>query len=317
MNIQDVYSRITFKIGTPDDTSGRSVNPQVTNKVLLNELLDQLRSYANITKGIQDVYSFPLNRNTTFVVAPPLALRSRAYFYAYIIVNGAIFPMDFRGQKDVYPNFRVNPIYGITNWLMPFNQGNTRYFGIYPSNSTNAKTTTLTSGINTTTTTIPVTSTAGFINNFGKITIGSEVLMYQYKDATNFYGCIRGDEMSTAASALSNATVTQNNVILFYSRLPQTFAAETDGTISAATLAKVLEPCDEHMEGIIKMVSYNLLSKIDPQRAQQYKGDAILLYSEYEKDIEKGYARNRQNINVRDPYSINESGNAFGTNMMF
>lgn len=307
MNIQDVYSAITFRIGTPDDTSGRAANPQVTNKVLLFELLTQLRSYANITKGIQDFYSFPLNRNTSFVPAPPLALRSRSYFYAYVVVNGAIFPIDFRNARDVYPNFRINPMNGITNWFMPFSMGKSTYFGVYPTSSTSAQTTTLTAGISAAATTIPVVSTAGYINNFGKITLGTEKIMYEYKDATNFYGCIRGDELTTAASALISATVTQNNVILLYSRLPVPFAAESDGSISANTLAMILEPPDEHMEGIIKMVSYNLLSKINTERAQQYKGDAILLYGEYEEDIRKGYARNRQNVNVRDPY-FNETG---------
>ena len=177
MNISDVYSRVTFKIGTPDDTSGRASNPQVTNKVLLNELLDQLRSYANITKGIQDIYSFSLNRNTSFVQAPSLALRSRGYFYAYIVVNGAIFPMDFRGARDVYPNFRINPNNGITNWFMPFNMGKQTYFGVYPANSTNAQTTTLNGNVGLADTTITVASTAGFIHNFVKITIGTEVIM--------------------------------------------------------------------------------------------------------------------------------------------
>ena len=317
MNIQDVFDKVTFNIGTPDDTSGRSQNPQVTNKTLLFELLTQLRSYANITKGIQDIYSVPLNINTTFITAPPLALRSRAYFYCYVVVNGAIFPIDFRGQRDVYPNFRVNPINGITNWLMPFNMGKQQYFGVYPASSTSAKITTLTSGIGSTDTTIPVTSTAGFMHNFGKLTIGTEVIMYEYVDATHFYGCVRGDEMSTAVSHLSSANVTQNNLIIFYSRLPVPFAANSDNSIPAGVLTQILEPPDEHMEGIIKMVSYNLLSKINPERADMYKGDAILLYGEYEKDIRKGYGKNRQNVNVRDPYQSNEGGAPYGTNLMW
>jgi len=200
---------------------------------------------------------------------------------------------------------------------MPFNMGKSTYFGVYPSNSTNAQTTTLTADITVSDTTIPVTSTAGFIARFGKLTIGSEKIMYEYKDATNFYGCIRGDEMTTAAVALSGATVTLNNIMLFYSRLPVPFAAETDNSISASTLAHVLEPCDEHMEGIIKMTVYNLLCKIDAGRANQYKGDAMILYQQYEKDITKGYGKNRQNVNVRDPYGISEAGTPFGTNLIY
>ena len=200
MLVSDVYDRITFKVGTPDDSSARATNPQVTNTVLLNELYDQLRSYANITKGIQDVYSFSLGPQISFIAAPTLALRSQGYRFAYIIINGVIYPMDFRGARDVFPNFRVNPVNGITNWIMPWNAGHTQYFSGFPNNATTVLTTTLTSGISASDTTIPVVSTSGQIHNFGRITIGSEKILYEYIDATNFYGCTRGIEQTTAAT---------------------------------------------------------------------------------------------------------------------
>lgn len=316
MILQDVYSEIVFKIGTPDDTSARSANPQVSNQRILAELLSQMRSYARVTKGIQDIYSVALDRNTPFFPAPTLALRSRAYFFCYVVVNGAIFPIDFRGPKSVYPNFRINPMNGITNWLMPFNMGHTTYFGAYPANSTDAKTTTLTGDVGLSDTVINVASTAGFLNTFGKVTIDSEVIMYSSITPTTLVGCVRGDEMSTPATHSSTTIVTQNNLIMFYSRLPIPFAANSDNTISSQTLNMVLEPCDEHMEGIMKAAEYNLLNKINPQRAESYKIDAVALYVDYADDIEKAYARNRQNVNVRNPYSSNESGVPFGNNLL-
>jgi hypothetical protein len=315
MLLSDAYSRIVWKLGSPDDTSGRAINPQVSNKMVLFELYDQMVSYANITKGIQDVFSFSQNKNITFVSAPSLALRSKGYFYGYVIVNGTRFPFDFRGGKDVFTVFRTAPISGIINWVMPWNAGHSQYLSGFPKSSSDAKTTTLSADITATSTTITVASTSGFVADFGRVTIGTEKILYQYKDDTHFYGCQRGVEQTTAAIHSSGDTLTENNVILLYSRLPVYFEAESDDTISAATQALVLEPCDEHMEGIIKSTTYNLLMKIDIERAAAYKVDKDVLYSQYEKDIRSGYARSRMNVNIRDAYFGSEAGIAYGTNL--
>jgi len=321
MLVSDAYSRITFKVGTPDDTSNRAVNAQVTNRVILAELQDQLRSYANLTKGIHDVFSFSQNQGTTFVQAPTLALRSQGYFFGYVIVNGVRFPFDFRGEKDALNTFRTAPLMGIINWVMPWNAGHTQYLTSFPKSSTNAKTTTLSSGINSTDTTIPVASTAGMMADFGRITIGSEKILYQYKDATNFYGCVRGVEQTMASSHSVSATVTENNIVLMYARLPESIelTSPSSDAIPAGTLAQVLEPCDEHMEGIIKVTVYNLLNKIDSERAKAYvigfdEYGIPLIYNKYKNDIKKGYAKSRMNVNVRDPF-LNEMGQAYGTNL--
>lgn len=316
MNVSDAYTRIVWDIGTPDDTSARAVNPQVSNTIILIKLLNQLRTYANVTKGIQDIYSFSLNQQISFIAAPTLALRSRGYMFAYIISNATIFPMDFRGQREVFPNFKVNPVNGITNWIMPWHAGHAGYLSGYPNTSISALTTTLSSGINDTVTTIPVVSTSGQIHNFGRLTIESEKILYEYTDSTNFYGCVRGVEQTIAASHSSGKTVTQNNVFLFYSRLPVSFAAESDDTISAATLAQILEPCDEHMEGIIKATIWNLLMKTDIDRATLYKADFEAMYEQYRKDIASGHARNRQNVNIRSPFG-HEMGIPYSSNLLY
>lgn len=319
MILSDAYNRIVFKVGTPDDTSGRAINSIVKNKTLLDELYDQIKSYANITKGIQDVYSFALNQNIYFVQAPTLALRSRGYFYAYVIVNATIFPMDFRGSSDVYQNFRVNPVNGITNWIMPWNAGHSQYLAAFPANSSSALTTTITANISASDTTIPVASTSGMISRNGRVTIGSEKILYVYTDSTNLYGCVRGVEQTTAATHTSGDTVTENNVFILYSRLPidTTISTADNNVISAALLATTLDPCDEHMEGIIKATVYNLLLKIDRARAADYKIDSTELYEKYAKDISAGYARNRMNVNIRSPYPGNESGVPYGTNLLY
>jgi len=305
------YKRVVFKIGSLDDTSARAINPQVSNQTILSELNDQLTMYANITKGIRDMYSFSLAPNVSFIEAPPLALRSKGYLFVYIITNGVIRPMDFRGIRDVYSTFTTTTS-GITGWIMPWNAGHKQYLSGFPNNSTSILTTTLTADITADVTTIPVVSTAGQISHLGRLTIGDEKLMYEYKDATNFYGCTRGIEQTTAAVASSGDTVTQNNVIIQYARLPVSVELDDsyDNVIPDSLLDLELDPCNEHMEGIIKSTVYNLLLKIDIDRAAAYKTDAVLLYGIYSKDIEKGYAKNKQTVNIRD-------ANSFGTSMLY
>jgi len=317
MLISEALRRINFRVGTLDDISGRAVNPILSNRIILDALYEQMSKYALITKGIEDVYSFPLNTNTPIVAAPPLALRSEAYFFAAVIQTGVIFPIDMKSPRDVFPIFRINPMSGVTNWVMPWYAGDKRYLSMFPMKSTSANTTTLTTTIGNTDTTLVVASTAGFINNSGRITIDSEKIEYQYKDATHFYGCIRGTETTTAAVHTATATITENNFFLFYSRLPQTFTPLDDNFIELAILNHALEVVEDHMEGVLDATAYKLLTKIDQARAETYKNDYEELFAQYAKDIKKGSWRGRLGANVRDPMTVNESSIPFGGNFIY
>jgi hypothetical protein len=67
--------------------------------------------------------------------------------------------------------------------------------------------TTLNGGINNSVTTITVVSTTGF-DSKGTITIGSEDIFYTGKTSTQFTGCTRGYNSTSAASHLTGAAVT-------------------------------------------------------------------------------------------------------------
>lgn len=317
LNVTEAVRRIRFKTGTIDDITNKSINTLFSNQAVIDELNTQLAEYARITKGIQDVYSFPLAKNTPFVQAPQYALRSEAYHFIGYISKGTIFGMDMRGIPEVYNTFRYSPMAGIANWVMPWSAGKSQYFNIFPTTGTAPCATTLTSGINASVTTIPVASTVGFVNNHGRITIGTEKILYTYKDATNFYGCVRGMEMTTAAAHLTSDAVTENNIFLHYSRMSAPLTVEADGTLSSATGAIVLDPCEEHMIGIINAASYYLILKIDAGRAVPYKIDSEKLYNEYKLEILRGYYDGRQGTGVRDPFPSFESGNAFGGNLFY
>jgi len=70
-------------------------------------------------------------------------------------------------------------------------------------------TTTLNGGINNSVTTITVTSTSAFPSS-GRIDIDTELITYTSKNATQFLGCTRGANGSTAASHSTGATVTNS-----------------------------------------------------------------------------------------------------------
>ena len=316
MKLYEALRRINFKIGTLDDITGRAINNIVETRYIIDELNTQMFQYANKTKGIRDTYSTIINHNEPIIKAPKNALRSCSYLFGEVIVDGKIFPLDVRGTNNVLNNFTVNPYTGITSWLMPFAQGKTQYFGAYPTSSTSAKSTVLTKELLSTDTEIEVLSTKGFIRNFGRLKIGTETIMYQYCDDVKFYGCIRGIEGTKAENYDIGTQVTHCNLILYYAKLPEKIEVYDDNFVSNETLNKELEIVEEHLEGIIKIVAYNLILKLDNTRAAQYKIDSEELFAQYETDIRKGYENIRKGANVRSPY-MSQSGYPAYTNLQY
>ena len=316
MKLFEALRRINFKIGTLDDITGRAINNIVETRYIIDELNTQMFQYANKTKGIRDTYSTAINYNEPIIKAPKNALRSCSYLFGEVIVDGKIFPLDVRGTNNVLNNFTINPYTGITSWLMPFAQGKQQYFGAFPTNSTSAQKTVLTKELLPTDTTIEVLSTKGFIRNFGRLKIGAETIMYQSCDDTKFYGCIRGIEGTKADNYDLATDVTHCNLILYYAKLPEKIEVYDDNFVSQETLNKELEIVEEHLEGIIKIVAYNLILKLDNTRASQYKVDADELFNQYETDIRKGYENIRKGANVRNPY-ISQAGYPAWTNLQY
>lgn len=318
MKLYEALRRINFKIGTLDDITGKAINNIIETRYIIDELNTQMFQYANKTKGICDTYSTQLDINRPFIKAPDNALRSESYLFGQLIVNGKIFLLDVRGKNDVLNNFTVSPFQGITSWVMPFAQGKEQFLGAFPTNSTSASVTKLTKSISAEDTTIEVESTKGFIKTFGRFQIATEKVMYEYCDDTHFYGCVRGIEGTQAISWSASAygpIVTHCNLILYYARLPEKIVVYDDNFVSQETLNKELEITEEHMEGIIKIVAYNLILKLDNTRASQYKIDSEELFNQYEADIRKGYSKIRKGANVRSPYFA-QSGQPLYTNLI-
>jgi hypothetical protein len=79
--------------------------------------------------------------------------------------------------------------------------------GLWGGIVTPATTTTLNGGIDAVVTTITVNSTSAFPTS-GRLDIGTELITYTGKTATDFTGCVRGANGTTAASHLTGAVVT-------------------------------------------------------------------------------------------------------------
>jgi len=317
MKINEALRLINFRVGTLDDISGRAVNPIINNRTILLVLYEQMVKYARRTKGIEDVYSTQLNTNQPIIKAPSLALRAEPYFYVGVTQNGAIFPCTMKKPTDVFPIFRFNPISGITNWLMPWYSGKDKYFNDFPMKSGSGKTSTLTNDISAVDTTITVSSTTSYVKNNARVTIDNEKILYGRLDATHFYDCVRGMEATDAAAHTAGTTVYENNLVLFYSRLPLPIVPTDDNFIDKSILNRELEIVEEHLEGILDATAYKLLLKIDMERANAYKMDYDIVFEEYKKEIKSGAYRGSLGASIRQPFNINESGTPYGANLMY
>lgn len=101
------------------------------------------------------------------------------------------------------------------------------FIRVWPTPTVSADTTTLSAGVGATDTTIPVNSTSGFPKT-GHIKIDSEEIRYYDADATSFKQAVRGVGGTTAASHMLGATVTEQNLRLFYYKSPTAMSVDTD-----------------------------------------------------------------------------------------
>lgn len=297
MLLSDVIDRINTAIA--DEDSIKATNDPFTNKRVVNQLKSALDMYANITKGIEGIYSTIFNMNSRTVSAPTDGIRSQVYRFAYVWRDGQKFPIMHKDLNYVSSVYRFDTNSGIPTCFNVWNNE----ISIYPTNSDNAKTTTLTQNITESDTTITVATTNGFPDINGRLTIGNEKIKYASKTDTTFIGCLRGNEQTTATTHITGDSVTHNNFELFYRKKHFEISVDANDTISETDLAKEMEIPDEHIEPIIDMVAYRLLILIDDYtRADRYKIDAQVFYEEAKNDIEKGYTDISKGLMIGSAY---------------
>lgn len=296
MKVREVIERISFNVSTLYDLSGKSSNNLFDNKNIVYQLKTALDKYASFTLAIEAIYSFPMSTTTLTVPAPTDALRTQTYKLIVIYVDGRQYFIDMVSLRDKtqFPY----PINSIPRWMIPFE--NDLY--VYPQSGNSPASTKVRSKISITDTTIPVDSTASFIQNAGRVTIGSEKIKYGYLDSTNFYNCSRGIEDTTAVSHIKGESVQENNCHIFYYKKHFTIPMYDNNIIDQIYLDKDMEVCDEHIEVITDYTSYKLLSKVDANRAAFYKVNFDEFLIKAKQDINKERSKIRNSGEVHSPY---------------
>ena len=287
MLVSEVLDRINRALGMPDDLTGKNANVLFTNKRIVEQLKNALDTYSSTVKGIQDIFSTTLGLDTRVATAPSDAIRSQPYRFVYIWRDGRKYPLNYKDLNKVNSEFPYGTYAGIPRFFSVWNDEIT----IYPDNSGTPNSTTLNGGLSDSATTVTVASTSGFPELNGRFTVNNEKIRYTHKTATTFTGCTRGVEGTTAAAHSDTDAVTENNLVMYYRKKHFVVTVDANDNISQAQLDKEMEIPDEHVEPIVDMVAYKLLSKIDAERARPYKIDAAAFYQQARRDIEAGYGQ--------------------------
>lgn len=306
MLVSDFLQLIYDGVGTQQDYLSKSITPIFTNERICRQLNLALAKYASVTEALEAYYSTPMAGNVASMALPPHALRTESIRFLVWFINGFAYPLNYKNLNNTYGNFPTS-LQGLPSW---FNVWEDR-INFYPQSSNGFNHTTLSAGVTATDTTIPVASTAGFPLKNGRFTIGSEIIQYGRKDATNFYDCRRAMEDTTAAIHAISTAVNENNVWIYYYRHHFPITTQTDGSIDAATLAKSMMICDEHLEIIADYTIFKLLSKIDAERAAAYKRNFDEWLKEAKYQINKGRSKITKASSVRNPYMF-ETETPFG-----
>lgn len=264
--VRDVIDRIRFNTATSHDLIGKNSNNLFSNKNIVGQLKFALDDYAKYTKAIQYIYSLPVDCETSVIPEPPKILRSEGIRFLVWYINGYAYPLNYQNLNNTYGNFPT-PVQGLPKWFNYWDKTIT----FYPQNSNGFNCTNLTLNVKFNDRNINVANTNGFAPKNGRFTIGDEKISYEYKDGTTFYNCKRGIEDTTAQNHKYGTCVQENNVWIYYYGLHFEIDVNPDDTIAEDVLNKEMRICDEHVKIITDWASFNLLSKVDSQRASYYK----------------------------------------------
>jgi len=129
--------------------------------------------------------------------------------------------------------FYHNSVTGISALTTLSEGSNVQIVEMWPQPPRTSGQTTTSAPISTTTTTIPVASTGGFVLPFGLAMVGSEIVNYQGFTPTTLYGCTRGLGGTVAASTSTGAAVTELNIRFAGRRMPPSYGAGDAGLVIA------------------------------------------------------------------------------------
>jgi hypothetical protein len=309
MIVSDAISRIRFQTNTNDDNTGRNANALFSNKNLVAQFQICLDQYAAFTKGIEAIFSYPLGLNVRSIDGPSDVIRSEGYRFIYLWRGGRRYSINIKELNYTQTRFPYQTYSGIPQYVSIWNDE--IYF--YPDSSTNYLTATLASELSITGTTITVDSTTNFPEQNGRLTIGTEKILYQSKNDTQFLNCTRGIENTTAALHDNGSTVNENNLMIFYNKRVKKISVDDNDVIFPEDMARELPIPEEHMISIIDLTTYMLLQKVDAVRAEPYKMDAAQFLRLAKEDVEWGRSNITSGLMISQPFDfeVNNTGVTF------
>jgi hypothetical protein len=284
MIVSDAVQKIRFASNTNDDNTGRNINALFSNKNLISQFQGVLDQYAAFTKAIESMYTVPVIANTRSVDGPSDIIRGEGYRFIEIWLQGRRYPINIKSLNTTQTEFPTLTTSGVPQYVSVWQDE----ISFYPSPSSSHASTTVATEVGTADTTINVASTSNFPPQNGRLTIGEEKIKYTSLTSTTFVGCTRGIEGTNAGLHDPDANVSENNLFVYYRKKPFTITVDSSDIIFPSDMSRELEIPDEHMNGIIDLTVYNLLQKIDPERAMPYKIDAAAFLRQAKEDIQQG-----------------------------
>ena len=300
MLVSEAIERIRFQTNTNDDNTGRNINALFSNKNLVAQFQICLDQYAAFTKGIEDIFSFPLGKNVRSISGPTDIIRGEGYRYIYLWRDGRRYSINIRELNFTQTRFPYQTYSGTPRFVSVWN--NELYF--YPDFSTDYNSTTLDGEVSDSATTVTVVSTTNFPTQNGRITIGTEKIRYESKTATQFLNCTRGIENTTAQLHETSATVKENNLNIFYFKMVKKITVDENDVVFPEDLARELPIAEEHIISIIDLTTYMLLMKLDAVRAEPYKMDAAGFLKMAKEDIEWGRSDITSGLMITSPFDF-------------
>lgn len=300
MLVKDAISRIRFQTNTNDDNTGRNINALFSNKNLVAQFQICLDQYAAFTKGIEDIFSFPLGKDVRSITGPTDIIRGQGYRFVYLWHGGRRYSINIKDLNFVKTRFPYQSGSGIPQFVSVWNDE--IYF--YPDSSTDYRSTTLDGEITQSSTTITVVSTTNFPLQNGRITIGNEKIRYESKTATQFLNCTRGIENTTAVSHETTSPVKENNLMIFYYKMVKKITVDDNDVVFPEDMERELPIAEEHMISIIDLTTYMLLMKVDAIRAEPYKIDAGGFLDQAKEDIEWGRSDITSGLMISSPFDF-------------
>ena len=304
MKLYQCIQRIEDNVLSNSDRQGKAANPLFTKRAIVNALDTALWDYSQTTLGIEGIKTYALVSGQAKILAPSDRVRAQQYRTIAAVISQRWYLLEIETQNWMKSKFFTETTHSniptrVSLWEDEIT--------IRPVPTTTYKQTTLGGNITAETTNIPVVSTAGFLQFGGRVHLNGEAISYESTDATTFKGCRRGLESTVAASHTLGSVFCEANFWIYYNKKHWEIPMFDNSTIDPDWLDKEMEVNDVHMSAVIDEASYQLLSRVDMQRAAFYRADYKEFLEKAKNDISYGQANQNLGSNVRNQYLFEQT----------